>query len=399
VRLRLTALYGGLFLISGAGLLAITNALVRQATSGPLISQGSGFAIVVPKAAGTGPAPSVKPTPLVPTQLRQFIDQALRVQSTELHQLLIGSEIALCVMAVVSVALGWIMAGRVIRPLAVITAAVRRISATNLGERLALEGPKDELRELADTFDELLGRLQDSFLAQRWFAAYASHELRGPLARQRTLIQVALADPDASTESLRAVHERVLAAGARQEHVIDALLALAQAQSGVGKRDLIDLAGIAGEVLASRQAEAAQLGLQIRAALRPAPTLGDARLVEVLIANLVDNALRHNIPGGQVQIETGMRAGQAVVSVANTGAVVPAAAVDQLFQPFQRLAANRAGSHDEGIGLGLSIVWAIAQAYGSILTVHPRDEGGLHIESSFLPGGPGAGVQRLAWAC
>jgi signal transduction histidine kinase len=402
VRLRLTVLYGCLFLVSGAALLAITNALVRHATSGPIISDEPGFTIVVPKAtdsprgvATLRPAQAQsglrgQPSP----QLRQFIDQALHQQSTELHQLLIGSEIALGVISVISIALGWIVAGRVIHPLRVITVTARKISAANMSERLAFGGPKDELRELADTFDELLGRLEASLLAHRRFAANASHELRGPLARQRTLIQVALADPDATAESLRAAHERVLVACAQQSEVIDALLTLARVQPGISKCEPVDLADLAGEVLPSREVEAARLGLKIQTVLRTAPSTGDPRLVECLISNLVDNALRHNVHGGWIEVQTETRAGRAIISVANTGDVVPASVIDELFQPFQRLAADRADRHEESVGLGLSIVEAIAEAHDSILTVHPREEGGLYIESSF----PAAISARLVLA-
>jgi signal transduction histidine kinase len=270
----------------------------------------------------------------------------------------------------------------------------RKISAANMSERLAFGGPKDELRELADTFDELLGRLEASLLAHRRFAANASHELRGPLARQRTLIQVALADPDATAESLRAAHERVLVACAQQSEVIDALLTLARVQPGISKCEPVDLADLAGEVLPSREVEAARLGLKIQTVLRTAPSTGDPRLVECLISNLVDNALRHNVHGGWIEVQTETRAGRAIISVANTGDVVPASVIDELFQPFQRLAADRADRHEESVGLGLSIVEAIAEAHDSILTVHPREEGGLYIESSF----PAAISARLVLA-
>jgi len=288
-------------------------------------------------------------------------------------------------MAVVSAVLGWIVAGRVLRPLRTITATARDISVTDLHERLVLDGPNDELKELGDTFDGLLERLEASFRAQRQFVANASHELRTPLARQRTLAQVALADPDASIESLRMAHERVLTAGAQQERLIEALLTLARGQTGLERREPFDLATVTGQVLQTRS-DADHQSVEVHEELAPAPVLGDARLVERLVANLVDNAIRYNVPHGSVHVTTQTRSGQAVVSVANTGPVVPPTAVERLFQPFQRLGADRT-SRGDGIGLGLSIVQAIADAHGATVTARPQPEGGLDIEVSF----PGMG--------
>ena len=303
-------------------------------------------------------------------------------RASELHHLIIYSGFALAAMAVLSVALGWVAAGRALRPLRTITAAVRDISATSLDRRLSLDGPSDELKELGDTFDDLLGRLEASFASQRQFAANASHELRTPLAWQRTLVQVALADPDADAESLRAAHERVLASGAQQERIIEALLTLTRGQAGLDRREPFDLATLAGRVLHARQSQARDLQLAIQADLAPAPAAGDPRLAERLIANLADNALRHNAPGGHVEVVTAIRDSRAVLSVTNTGPVVPAAAVDRLLRPFQRLGADRTG-HGDGLGLGLSIVQAIAQAHAAALAVSPQPGGGLHIEVSF----------------
>jgi signal transduction histidine kinase len=308
--------------------------------------------------------------------------QALRQHSAELHQLLVQSGIALAAMTVLSIALGWIVAGRVLRPLRGITSAARDISATNLHERLALEGPDDELKELADTFDGLLGRLERSFVAQRRFVANASHELRTPLARQKTLIQVALSDPEATIESLRAAHHRVLASEAQQERLIDALLTLAQGQAGSQRSDHFDLADVTGRLLDSRLGEAKSRDLDIHADLASAPVCGDQRLVEQLVANLVDNAFRHNVTNGQVNITTGTRGGHAVLSVLNTGPVIPEASMERLLQPFQRHPPDRTG-HDRGLGLGLSIVQAIADSHGATVTARPRPGGGLDVETSF----------------
>jgi signal transduction histidine kinase len=367
VRMRLTVWYGGLFLVSGAALLAVTYALVVQAfvgnTAGNAACQfpGSGCHTI---------------------GAQQARATALQEHGAVLHELLTRSEIALAAMAVVSVALGWFIAGRVLRPLRTITAAARQISAASLGERLALGGPDDELRELGDTFDQLLARLEASFSAQRQFIANASHELRTPLARQRVISQVALADPGATIETLRTAHERVLASGAQQQQLIEALLTLARGQAGPDTREPFDLAAITSQILAARQPEAQDRDLTLHAALAPASAAGSPRLAERLAANLVDNALRHNEPGGQVNVTTGTRNGCAVLSVANTGPAIPPGAVDRLFQPFQRLATDRT-SRGDGLGLGLSIAQAIAQTHGASIIACPQPGGGLRIEVTF----------------
>ena len=292
IRLRLAATYGGLFLICGTGLVAITYALVRNS----IVSYRFAFA---PPRGSAGPS-----SELTVTQARALVASE---RASELHHLIIYSGFALAAMAVLSVALGWVAAGRALRPLRTITAAVRDISATSLDRRLSLDGPSDELKELGDTFDDLLGRLEASFASQRQFVANASHELRTPLAWQRTLVQVALADPDADAESLRAAHERVLASGAQQERIIEALLTLTRGQAGLDRREPFDLATLAGRVLHARQSQARDLQLAIQADLAPAPAAGDPRLAERLIANLADNALRHNAPGGHVEVVTAIR--------------------------------------------------------------------------------------------
>jgi len=370
VRLRLTLWYAGLFLVSGAVLLAVTYGLVVQAFAG----NTAGNALC--------PGPAVPPSECHVIGPQQARAMALSEHAAVLHELLSRSAMALALTAVLSIALGWFVAGRVLRPLRTITAAVREISAASLGDRLALGGPDDELRELGDTFDGLLGRLEAAFRAQRQFIANASHELRTPLARQRVISQVALADPGATIESLSTAHERVLASGARQQQLIDALLTLARGQAGLDKPEPFDLAAVTCQVLVARQAEAQDLNLTLHAALGPAPAAGSPRLAERLAGNLVDNALRHNVPRGRVEVTTGTRNCRAVLSVANTGPAVPAAAVDRLFQPFQRLGTERT-SRGEGLGLGLSIAWAIADAHGASITASPQPGGGLLVEVTF----------------
>jgi signal transduction histidine kinase len=335
-------------------------------------------------------------------------------------------------MAVVSMGLGWLLAGRVLHPLQTITSAARAISASNLHERLALEGPDDELRELGDTFDGLLARLEASFESQRQFVANASHELRTPLTVERALLEVALADPAASTESLRHACERVLASSEEQERLIEALLTLASSERGLEHRAPLDLGAVVAETVRATTDEARLRGVRVTSTLAAAPTLGDPRLVARLARNLVDNALRYNVPAGHVEVTTATRvggaeaaaggvesragrvgigadgvgtgaggvepwagragtgagrvesrAGRVVLTVANTGPTVPPGEVARLLQPFQRLGAGRTAAHGEGHGLGLSIVQAIATAHGATLAVHPQPQGGLRIEVAF----------------
>jgi signal transduction histidine kinase len=390
VRLRLTLVYGAMFLACGIALLAVTYLLVAHATDTGVYRNGNTIFVVGHQGSGPTPSTSTPSTqtntdgtgsPSVPQISPALAKKLANQQHADLlHQLLLQSDIALAITTVVSIGLGWLVAGRVLRPLRTITAAVRGISETNLHQRLALTGPDDELTELGDTFDGLLARLDASFHAQRSFIANASHELRTPLARQRTIGQVALADPDACTESLRAAHERVLAAGAQQERIIESLLTLARGQAGLHRHDRVDLAGLTEQILAARGAEAAARDIDLRTTLRPAPTGGDPRLVERLIANLVDNGLRHNHPNGHLDVRTETRDGHAVLTVTNTGPGIPADAIERLFQPFRRLDPDRTG---DGLGLGLAIVQAIADAHDATIAAQPCSHGGLTIEISF----------------
>jgi signal transduction histidine kinase len=370
--MRLTLLYGGLFLLCGAGLSVTTYALMDHATAG---SPGP--------STGQQPAPPLgpaQPQPNAPTAPSQALSTFQRQQ--QLRQLLTQSGIALGLMSVVSIGLGWGVARRVLRPLSTITNSAREISATNLHQRLALDGPDDELKELGDTFDQLLGRLEVSFQSQRRFVANASHELRTPLARQRTLTEIALSDPNASVESLRAAHERVLAATYQQERLIDALLTLARGGQAPDQRRQLDLAEVVSRVLLSRGGAAADSGVELSLSLRPAPTSGDPELLERLVANLVDNALRYNVNPGTLEVSTGTTPDGAWLSVLNSGPIVPTDQLDRLFQPFQRLGADRI-HHDGALGLGLSIVQAIAAAHGATIQARPRAAGGMDISVTF----------------
>jgi len=367
LRLRLTAWYGGLFLLSGTILLAVTYGLVVQAFAGNTAAN----------AACQGPGTGCH---TIGAQQARAI--AVHEHAAVLGELLSRSALALALVAVLSAALGWFIAGRALRPLRTITTTARRISAASLNERLVLGGPRDELTELADTFNGLLARLEAAFTAQRQFIANTAHELRTPLARQRVISQVALADPDASIESLRGAHERVLASGVQQQHLIDALITLARGQAGLDSREPFDLAGLTRKVLADRQPEVQRRSLRLHTTLGSALTAGSPQLAERLIANLIDNALRHNLPGGQMEVVTRTQDSYAVLAVANTGPPIPATTINRLFQPFQQLTAERA-SRGEGLGLGLSIVQAIADAHDATITARPRPEGGLFIEVSF----------------
>lgn len=284
--------------------------------------------------------------------------------------------------AVVALTGAWWLAGRFLRPLRAINATAQEISATNLNRRLDLDGSNDELADLSRTLNDLFARLEASFESQRRFVANASHELRTPLAGQRTLLQVALADPGIGTDDLRTACEQALQLGDQQERLIEALLTLATSEHGVEQWEPVDLDQITETVIAGRRQQAERRGITIDAALRPAPATGDPGLIERLVTNLVDNALRHNTPEGHVQITTDSVDGKAHIAVGNTGPAIPAAEVDRLFQPFQRTSGTRA-RHTDGHGLGLAIVQAIAHAHSATLTARPGLEGGLNVEVTF----------------
>jgi signal transduction histidine kinase len=377
IRLRLTLLYGGLFLLAGIAMLTLTNVLVAHATAIREIIRGSGSGshrITVGGASSTTPSD-------VPAQVEQLREQAARQHASDLHQLLVQSGIALGIATVLAFAAGWLVAGRVLRPLRTMTTTAQQISQHNLHERLGLTGPDDEVKELADTIDGLLARLQDAFDAQRRFVANVSHELRTPLTWERALIEVSLADPRASTETLRGSLAELLASGHDQERLIEALLTLATSERGLDRRDPLDLAALTRDVL-QQPSECVDGSPHLDADLAPARIMGNSDLVKRLIANLIDNAHRYNHPGGRIQVRTSTQNGQAVLAVANTGPIICAAEIDRLVQPFQRLTGERT-THPDGHGLGLSIVASIARAHEAQLTIHAAHGGGLDIEITF----------------
>lgn len=381
VRWRLTLLYGSLFALAGAALLAFTYVLVANS--------GTSSTVTAPEApqltGGLGvPGPEAPEDPAVAS----LVEKGLSVlRAEQLHQLLVQSAVALAVMTLVSVALGWLMAGRVLAPLRTMTATARRISADNLHERLAMPGPDDELKAMADTIDDVLARLEGAFEAQKRFVANASHELRTPLTLQQTIVDVALADPDSSADTLRAALLRARAAGEEQERLIEALLTLARSQCGLERRESVDLAEIVRQRLPSG-------GPRVEARLEPAPALGDPQLIERLVVNLADNAVRHNLPDEDgedpwVRVWTGVDSrGRPGLRIENSGPVIPAERAGELFQPFRRLGPERVRKRD-GLGLGLSIVAAVVAAHGGRVRARTRPEGGLTVEVG-LPSAAGS---------
>ncbi|HEY3957543.1 MAG TPA: HAMP domain-containing sensor histidine kinase [Streptosporangiaceae bacterium] len=352
LRYQLTLLYGGFFLAAGFAVLAV-----------PIFSiHSSAAAMATPHDIALMEA----------SQQRQAVRAVL----------------VLVALVAVSLVVGWLIAGRFLRPLRTITATARHISASNLHRRLEPGARDNEFAELGATLNSLFGRLEGAFESQRRFVANASHELRTPLSAARALLQVALADPGASPATLRATCQEVLSLGEQQEQLIAALLTLATSQRGLDRAEPLDLAAITRDVLQARQPEARRRDIKVSAALTPAPASGDPNLAESLVANLVDNAIRHNVPGGEVEVVTGPAtpagpAGAAArIAVRNTGPVVPPTEVDRLFEPFHQLGAERTG-HGDGHGLGLAIVHAIAAAHGAVLTAHARPLGGLDIEVCF----------------
>jgi signal transduction histidine kinase len=272
---------------------------------------------------------------------------------------------------------GWLMAGRTLRPLTEITATARRVADRNLHERIGLSGPRDELRELADTFDDMLARLDASFDGQRRFVANASHELRTPLAVNRTLLEVAMGRPGAPPE-LVDLGETLLEVNDRHERLIDGLLTLARSEQAVADPVPIDLAEVATRVHEQFASDARTAALSFDLGGTPAPTAGDPVLLERLAQNLVENAIRHNVEAGWVTVTTSSSVDHAVLTVANTGPVVPAVEVARLFEPFRRLTDRVGSAH--GTGLGLSIVRSVARAHGGDVAAQPRAGGGLVVD-------------------
>jgi signal transduction histidine kinase len=373
VRLRMTVLYGGLFLLSGAALLAISSGLVYGRSSSEAVSRPA--------------APAVGSTQTALAQARQEIARlqaSLATESSEhdslSHDLLVASLIALGIMVAISVLLGWLFASRSLRPLRLITATARRISEDNLHERLAFDGPADELKDLADTFDGLLERLEAAFAAQRRFVANASHELRTPLATMRASLDVAMAKPGPLSPQTVVLAARLRAELDRVDELLAGLLLLARAQHGaLPNRDVVSLNTVIADAVRTRSAaiEAAGLSAQL-AGDALMPVAGSDVMLRRMVDNVVENAIVHNQQHGWIAVATWAGQDTCRIVVENGGRVLDQAEVSELAQPFRRLGADRIGS-DRGSGLGLSIVGAIAAAHGGSLDLQARAGGGLRV--------------------
>ena len=384
-RLRLTVLYGGLFLVCGASLLTITYVLSERAIdqrTAARIPASSGVRSLVP-VHPVEPQPGSAAAASLAATDRAVTRQLALQRASDLHHLLVNSGIALALVAMLAIVLGWYVAGRVLAPLRTITATARRISASNLDQRLSLDDADDEFKQLGDTLDDLFARLEAAFEAQRHFVANASHELRTPIAWEQTLLQVALADPGATSAALREACEKVLAASRQQQGLVEGLLTLASSERELDRQEALDLGILADAVLPTARADAERRGIEITARTEPARTNGHPALIERLLTNLIDNAVRHNRPGGSVHVRTATSPdGHAQLVVANTGAGIPPSEIERLFEPFQRLKTGRTNGRS-GHGLGLSIVKAIATAHHAELTARPLPTGGLEVEVSF----------------
>jgi signal transduction histidine kinase len=355
-RVRLTLMYAGMFLVLGTAAIAAIVLLTRTTTHVQV---------------------SASPTPGFTSSV------PLAVQRTaDLNQLWAVAWVVLVITAIASAGFGWFAAGRVLRPLRHMADTARTLSAGNLSRRLAVAGPDDEIKQLGDTLDQLLARLEASFAAQRRFVSNAAHELRTPLTLERTLLEVTLADPSATAPTLRAACQELLESGRDQERLLEALLTLASSERGLDRSEPLDLAPLAARALDRVRLELDTRGLTVTADLLPAPVSGDEALLQRLIANLLDNAIQHNVSGGWIELRSSRDAGSSTVTVTNSGQVIPADEIQRLFEPFQRLSHDRT-AYDGHHGLGLSIVRAIATAHHARIAATPMADGGMSVSVSF----------------
>jgi len=366
IRSRLTLIYVMLFFVAGAALIGLNYVLVSRTAFQPLTAADLQQEKAVLAQGDLGRA-------------NQFED-ALRARLREqtLNQLVSNSAAALGLFAIVSLGLGWVVAGHALHPVAAVTLAAKRASNENLRERIKLQGPRDELKELADTFDAMLARLDAAFENQERFAANASHELRTPLAIIRTAVDVVLGKPHPSQSELRKMHDEVTDASVRAEGLIDSLLMLARSDRGPAARTRVDLRKSMVAALEAVEGEVRKASLQVTSTLAPAPVAGDQVLLDRMVANLVENAARHNAQGGWLDVETSVDLAYANVRVANGGPRIPADQVATLVEPFRRLS-DRTEDSPRGAGLGLSIVRSVVRTHGGDVNLRALPEGGLEV--------------------
>ncbi|MBB5937603.1 sensor histidine kinase [Streptomyces zagrosensis] len=378
IRIRLTLLYGGMFLMAGILLLSIIYLLAADA-----LHKGNELPVQIIKAdyRATSDLCQLPPRGSSAEFNQAMADCMQRQREMALDGLLRRSLLTLLGLTVVAFAFGYAMAGRVLSPLGRITRTARQVAGSDLSRRIELGGPDDELKELSDTFDEMLERLDRAFTAQQRFVANASHELRTPLAINRTLLEVQLSDPDASPD-LTQLGKTLLATNERSEQLVEGLLLLARSDNEIVDRKPVDLAEVAGQAVDQVRTEAQAKGVELRGAREPAVVQGNGVLLERVALNLAQNAVRYNTPDGWVEVSTELQRGEAVLVVSNTGPVIPAYEVDNIFEPFRRLRTERTGS-DKGVGLGLSIVRSVVRAHGGRIAARPREGGGMVIQVSF----------------
>jgi signal transduction histidine kinase len=385
MRTRLAVFYAVLFLLAGVVLLALSYALMVSVLLPPVTQPKA----LTPQQQAL--LPVCKPLPTSASLLAQcnhliaIIGGAAQSRGDTLAALRQASAIGLIVVTIAAAGLGWLVAGRALRPVRSITEAARQASELRLGQRLALTGPDDELKELADTFDVMLERLDAAFTSQKRFVANAAHELRTPLTAMRTAIEVTLSKPTRTPDELEAMADRVKRSVERAEATVEALLTLATSEIGPTAHEQVDLATAAEDALDASGAATRQRDITVDAALEPAVAPGDRVLLERMIANLVENAVRHNDAGGWITVRTSQQSDGALFEIANSGPVVPAELIPTLFEPFAR--ANQRVGDSDGVGLGLSIATAIARAHHATIAARPRPDGGLEI-SVTIPAGP-----------
>lgn len=400
VRARIALACAGLFLVTGSAFVAVTYTLAdRSFAAGAVARQAAANQTATNQTATKGTPDQTQllkicqklqlGPPMTAAQLAQCKEAfaggaafgATNQRDRDLHQLLLWSLVGLVGGTIVAGALGWVIGRRILSPLHKVTSAAQRASQEHLDERIDLDGPNDELKELADTFDDMLNRLDSAFVSQRRFVANASHELRTPLTAMRTLIDVAMAKPTRTTEGLETLVGRVRDAVDQSEAIIDGLLTLARSDRGLAVRELVDLEAAALDAIDQTSTAARESDITVNANLSAAPFAGDRVLVERLVANLVDNAIRYNFEGGSIHVDTGVDNGESYLSVTNSGPLVPETKLASLFEPFTRL--GQRVTNDEGVGLGLSIVSSVVAAHGGRLETTALPNGGLRITVRF----------------